>query len=303
MPLVAISIQTAAGVFVAGEAGSSLAERPAGHDGSRLTSPQEGHQAGDSGQAAEASHGGGHEHGGLLSYPLKTLEQSTGLAIPEYAAWGWVITILLAIVCRKAGAALRSAPERNLAGFLELCVSGISGMARDFIGHGYEKHVPFIGTAFIFILCCNLSGLVPMVISPTGAMGGNAETYGLHTTIALALCAFVYVQYWGFRQNGLKYLSHFVGEPIWLFWLNIPIHIIGELARPLSLSLRLFGNIGGEDKILFVLGTMGILTIPLYWPLSLFAVFTGFLQAFVFTGLVCAYLEGVTPHVSEGEGH
>jgi len=244
------------------------------------------------------------EHGGILFYPLKKVEEGTGVAVPEFAVWGWIIAIGLAIMATRVAKGVSRIPKAGIASFFELCVDGLSSIAKSFIGPGFERHVPFIGSLFIFILCCNLSGIVPGVASPTGAMGPNAETIGFNTTIALGFCAFLYVQIAGFRQCGLGYLKHFVGDPWWLFPINIPIHIIGEAARPVSLAVRLFGNVGGEDKILHVLAAMAIISIPLHWPLTAFAVFTGFLQAFVFSGLVCAYLQGTMPHHEEhAEAH
>ncbi len=265
-------------------------------------SPQPVEAEGTHAPAAAGEHGAKVEHeahGGVLYAPLQAVERSTGVAIPEFAVWGWLIAILLAAIAIRARRSLSHEPKPGISSFFELCFDGLSSLAKSFIGPGYEKHLPFVGALFMYILCCNLTGVIPGVSSPTGAMGPLAEAYGLNTTLALALCAFVYVQVAGFRQNGLRYLMHFVGEPVWLFPLNLPIHIIGELARPLSLAVRLYGNVGGEDKILHVLAAMFLVAIPLHWPLSAFAVFTGFLQAFVFVGLVCAYLQGTMAHQHE----
>lgn len=270
------------------------------------TSPAGEPRSAEAPVAHAAPTGGEHEatteheaHGGILYAPLRAVEHSTGVAIPEFAVWGWLIAILLAVIAIRARRSLSPEPKPGLSSFFELCFDGLSSLARSFIGPGYERHLPFVGALFMYILCCNLTGVIPGVSSPTGAMGPLAEAYGLNTTVALALCAFVYVQIAGFRQNGWRYLMHFVGEPVWLFPLNLPIHIIGELARPLSLAVRLYGNVGGEDKILHVLAAMFLVAIPLHWPLAAFAVFTGFLQAFVFVGLVCAYLQGTMAHQHE----
>ena len=137
----------------------------------------------------------------------------------------------------------------------------------------------FIASLFVLTLSIGRasSGL------PTGVSEGDF-LLGLNTTLSLALVAIIYVHYVAIRKAGLKsYLLHFVGEPWWLFPVNIPIHIVGEVARPVSLAFRLFGNIGGEDKVLHFLAIIMFLSaVPLHVP-TFFAVFTGLLRAYVFT--------------------
>lgn len=211
-----------------------------------------------------------------------------------------IALIVLALVVRKR---LEFIPRRNLAGLMELIVDTLRDFARGAIGPGGEAHAPFIATLFLFIVTANWIGLVPGFLSPIGVTSGDALT-GLNTTFALALIAIVYVHYVAIRKRGLKsYLLHFAGEPLWLAPLNVPIHIIGELARPLSLAFRLFGNIGGEDKVLHYLAILLFLAaVPLHVPMTLFGVFTGILQAYVFTALTCAYIAGFLEHDDEEHG-
>lgn len=208
--------------------------------------------------------------------------------------------ILLAVATMRR---LSYEPKRDLAGFMELCVEGLCNFTRDAIGPGGEKHVPFIASLFIFIVGANWMGVVPGMVSPVGVSEDPWLT-GLNTTVALALVAVGYVHFVAIRTRGLReYLRHYVGEPVWLAPLNIPIHIIGELARPLSLAFRLFGNIGGEDKVLHLLAAVLFLTaIPLHAPMTMFAVFTGLLQAYVFTALTCSYIAGYLSHDAEEHG-
>ena len=131
-------------------------------------------------------------------------------------------------------------------------------------------------------------------------------------TIALAIVALVAVQYYGFRARGWRYLLHFVGEPWWLFIVMIPIHLVGEVARLLSLSIRLFGNIFGKEivigQILVLLGAilaMQHLT-ELLWrgpaimsglailhlPLLLLALLISLIQALIFASLTGVYIQG-----------
>jgi F-type H+-transporting ATPase subunit a len=181
---------------------------------------------------------------------------------------------------------------------LELIVGGLERFVTDLIGPQGPKYLPLIGTLFLYILFMNLSGLIP---------GWKSPTANLNVTIALAVTVFLFVQYQGVRANGLfGYLKHFWGEPAWLGPLNFPIHIIGELARPLSLSIRLFGNIFGEDMVIIVLVGLGLslipsLPLPIQAPMYFFGVFTSFVQALVFSILTSAYIAGATAH--EGHDH
>lgn len=215
----------------------------------------------------------------------------------------WFLCLLLIAVALATRKRLSRLPERNLAGFMELIVEALDNFAEGAIGPGGKKHAWFISSLFIFIVAANWLGLIPGFLSPVGVSEESALT-GINTTAALAITAFLYVHFVAIRTTGLKsYLKHFVGEPIWLAPLNVPIHVIGELARPLSLAFRLFGNIGGEDKVLHLLAiTLFLAAVPLHVPMTLFAVFTGLLQAYVFCALTCSYIAGFTAHHGEEHG-
>ncbi len=172
---------------------------------------------------------------------------------------------------------------------LEFIVTALENFVRGIVGEAEVKTLtPIIGTTFIFILSLSLIGLVPGFISPT------ANTA---TTVALALMAFVFVQYMAISRQGFKkYCMHFLGEPIWLAPLMLPLHIIGELARPLSLSIRLFGNIFGEETVVAVLVLIAtsilgnFFWIPLQFPMMLFSIFGSLVQSLVFSMLVSIYI-------------
>jgi F-type H+-transporting ATPase subunit a len=139
-----------------------------------------------------------------------------------------------------------------------------------------------IGTLTLFILGCNLLGLVPGFKSPTS---------NLNTTVACALVVFFSTHIIGIRRHGLfRYLRQFIGPIWWLAPVMLPIELIGHLARPISLSIRLFGNIFGEDAVLLILFFLVPLVIPL--PLMLLAIFTGVVQTFVFVMLSMVYIAG-----------
>jgi F-type H+-transporting ATPase subunit a len=210
--------------------------------------------------------------------------------------------IVLALVARKR---LRRIPGKDVGGFMELVVEMLQDFVRGAIGPRAEEHIPFIASLFLFITVANWVGILPGVLSPIG-VSTEDKLLGLNTTVALALTAIAYVHFYAIRRGGLKnYVMHFVGEPVWLAPINIPIHFIGELSRPVSLAFRLFGNIGGEDKVLHLLAiVLMISALPIHAPITLFAVFTGLLQAYVFTALTCSYIGGFLEHHDlREEGH
>ena len=131
-------------------------------------------------------------------------------------------------------------PRFTLRNFFELILGFLSQLAEDVIGHHYKKYLPLLGTCFIFILFMNLLGLIPGFLPPTQKM---------NITVGLAVVIFLSTHYFGLRENGLAYLKHFLGPVWWMAPIMLPIEIISHLARPLSLSLRLFGNINGDHKV------------------------------------------------------
>lgn len=207
--------------------------------------------------------------------------------VPEAVPNTWLVLIILSVLAIVSTRRTQRVPS-GLQNAIEWIYTALNGFVKNiFGGEQGSQFTPIIGTAFIFILSLNLFGLIPGFISPTA---------NINTTVSLALAAFIIVQYYGIKGVGFKnYLMHFVGDPWWLAPIMIPIHIIGELARPLSLSIRLFGNIFGEDMviailILIVIQVLGNILVPIQFPMLLFAVFTSFVQALVFSMLVAIYI-------------
>lgn len=238
---------------------------------------------------------GGLEHGTWLHwlYYYKILPEWMPEVVPETL----LVVISLSAVAIVARTRLETRNPGRLQLFLEFCVTSLDSFVRGIVGGEARTLTPIIGTFFIFILCMNLMGLFPGLTSPTS---------NINTPASLAIVAFIIVQLYGIRKRGfINYLKHFAGEPLVLAPLMFPIHVIGELARPLSLTIRLFGNIFGEDMviaiiILIVTSVMGKILLPLQFPMLLFAIFTSFVQALVFSMLVTIY---VTVAISEHEEH
>lgn len=138
--------------------------------------------------------------------------------------------------------------------------------------------LPVVGTLTIFIGVANLLGLIPGLQSPTP---------DINTPLAMALVVFFSVPYFGIRTQGLlRYLKHYV-EPIFIM---LPIELASEIARTFSLTFRLFGNILGEEIIIAILFVISPFIVPV--PMMLFSIFTGVLQAYIFTLLTCVYIGG-----------
>jgi F-type H+-transporting ATPase subunit a len=154
------------------------------------------------------------------------------------------------------------------------------------IGHEGPKFLPFLGTLFIFILFSNLIGIIPGFESPT--MNPSVPA-------GCAVLVFVYYNFMGFKQQGiLKYLAHFAGPVWWLAWLMIPIELISHMARPLSLTIRLFANmLAGEKVTVVFLGLTYLVAPAVFMGLH---VFVSFLQAYIFVLLTMMYLSETVPH-------
>lgn len=170
---------------------------------------------------------------------------------------------------------------KGLQNFFEFLIGSLEDFVVANMGEDGRKVFPVLATLFIYILTCNAGGLVPGMDSPTA---------NINTTASMAVFIFVYYQYWGFKLHGAHYIHHFMGPVGWMAPLMFPIEVIGHFARMLSLSLRLFGNIRGEDIVLALLFMLApvVSTIPMYFLFLLADV----IQAFVFFMLSMLYLKG-----------
>ncbi|MBI1746475.1 MAG: F0F1 ATP synthase subunit A [Acidobacteria bacterium] len=192
-----------------------------------------------------------------------------------------LIIIVFAVYLRRRLSVDRPGAAQHM---IESLVEALRQQQESIIGHhDYKRYLPFLGTLGLFILISNLIGLIPYFQSPT------ANT---NLTFGCAIIAFLYYHWQGIRKQGLwHYLKHFAGPIWWLAPLMIPIEIISHFSRILSLGVRLFANIYGEDMVIAVFAFLFPLLLPL--PLMFLAVFTSVLQAFVFVLLTIIYLAGV----------
>lgn len=161
--------------------------------------------------------------------------------------------------------------------FFEMILDALMGMMQGVIGPEYKRYVPVIGTLALFILCSNLLGLVPGFVPPTD---------NLNTTFACSIIVFLYFNYHGLRVHGFGHITH-LANPIGKWWgwflapLMFPLEVIALSVRPLSLALRLAGNMIGDHKVLFAFAGL----VPIVVPLPFYAL--GLMVCIIQTAVFC----------------
>jgi F-type H+-transporting ATPase subunit a len=170
--------------------------------------------------------------------------------------------------------------------FMEAAVDFVTDIAKDQLGESfYKEWIPFIGTLFFFVFGCNWAGAVipwKLIELPQGELA--APTNDINTTVALALLTSAAYFYAGLSKKGLGYFKRYI-QPIPLL---LPINILEDFTKPLSLSFRLFGNILADELTVTVLTSLVPLVIPL--PIMLLGIFAGSVQALIFSTLAAAYI-------------
>jgi F-type H+-transporting ATPase subunit a len=205
----------------------------------------------------------------------------------------WFVIAILVIASLAATKNIQRIPS-GIQNFMEYALEFIRDLAKSQLGEkDYRPWVPFIGTLFLFIFVSNWSGaLLPwkLIKIPEGELA--APTNDINTTVAFALLTSLAYFYAGFRKRGLGYFKKYV-EPTPIL---LPIAILEDFTKPLSLSFRLFGNILADELVVAVL----VLLIPLFIPLPVMALglFTSAIQALVFATLAAAYIH----EAMEGHG-
>jgi F-type H+-transporting ATPase subunit a len=196
----------------------------------------------------------------------------------------WIVIAIILAMAVLTTRDLKPIPEGGQ-NFIEYVLEFIRDIAKTQIGHEYKTWVPFIGTMFLFIFVSNWSGaLVPWKIIelPHGELG--APTNDINTTAGLALLTSVAYFYAGIGKRGLEYFTKYVQPtPVLL-----PINVLEDFTKPLSLSFRLFGNILADELVVAVLISLVPLVIPI--PLIFLGLFTSAIQALIFATLSGAYI-------------
>jgi len=198
-----------------------------------------------------------------------------------HVLYSWAIIVILVVLGRLATRQVGMIP-RGLYNLFELVIGGLEEFMVTVTGEKGRTYFPLICTLFLYIFIGNLLGLVPGMLSPTA---------NLNTTLSMALIVFVTFQAVGIKEHGFGYIKHFMGPVWWLAPLMIPIELIAHLARVMSLSFRLFGNIMAEDMLMIVVMMLaGKFFAP--FPLFFLFMFNAFVQAFIFTMLTMMYIAG-----------
>ena len=214
------------------------------------------------------------------------------LGLPEKIATAGLVAGLLVLfaarVRRKLGATEAALePEdgvtvRNLA---ESLVEAISGLAEGVIGHGAERYVPLLASFFVFILACNLIGLVP---------GFSPPTSDFNITFGLGVVSFIAYQVAGAREHGLRYVKQFLGSVVLLYPLMLVVELFSHVFRPVSLGIRLFANMLADHYVVEIFTGLTKIGIPVaFYGLGAFVCVV---QAFVFTMLSAIYIALAVSH-------
>ena len=206
--------------------------------------------------------------------------------IPHNVTHAFLASIILIIVALVIRSSIRLVPK-GIQNFVEVVTEAMLKLVEENIGHHWGKTLfPFICTIFMFILLCNLMGLIP---------GFTAATANVNTNAAMAVPVFLATHYYGIRVNGIKYVNHFLGPirsiaALPLMILMFIVEFIGHIARPLTLTVRLFGNMTAKHILLLVLAILAPWGIPsLILALGLLV---SVVQALVFALLSTLYLAG-----------
>ncbi len=288
-------------------AGVALAEPEPGHDdhGAAVEHVEQTENAEHVDDAhGEAAHDAHAEHDPYHLQNFVTLffgEQLKGHEAYLEPIFSAIIAVLMMSIMMRVATKRTDKPGR-LQVAVEMLMGGLDTMVHGIIGETGRRYTPYLGTLFIFIWLNNLSGLVPFF---------HASTSSLNTTVALAICTFFYVQAIALKENGIGgYLFHLAGSPRsgveWgIFPLMFMLHVAGEFIKPMSLSLRLYGNVMGEDKLIAVFVVLGAgmlaftnmpIGIPIHVPIVFLALLTSTIQALVFTLLSMVYIALMLPH-------
>ena len=170
--------------------------------------------------------------------------------------------------------------------FFEYLAESVYGMCEGSLGEKHAaRYFPLIGALWMFILFANLIGLVPGLIAATDT---------LKTNVGIAVMVFLLTHYYGFKEQGPGYAKHFLGPVWWLIPLMLPIELISHIARPVSLSMRLMGNMLADHKVVFAFFTMVPILVPV--PFMLLGVLVCVIQAFVFCTLTMVYIGMAVEH-------
>jgi F-type H+-transporting ATPase subunit a len=212
----------------------------------------------------------------------------------DHVLGGLLVFVLLTVLAFRYTLAVRGAPDGGVVPPPRFCVRNLLELFGDIIfglmegpmgAKNARKYLPVVGSLFVFILFCNLLSLIPGFLPPTDT---------LKTNVALAVLVFVLTHVFGLVAHGPKYLKHFLGPVWWLAWLMLPIELVSHIARPVSLSVRLLGNIMADHKVGAVFFALIPFLVPV--PFLVMGVLVSVVQAVVFSLLSTIYISTAIAH-------
>jgi F-type H+-transporting ATPase subunit a len=227
------------------------------------------------------------EHG----FTWHSLTPFSGM-VPIHVFHGLFALLLIILVAWRIRVSLNKARDplipdtkfsaRNV---FELVVQATYGQLRAIIGPSGDKYITLIGGLFIFIFFCNIIAIVP---------GFVPATDNLNTNLAMSLIVFLVYNYYGFKEHGISYLKQFAGPILWLAPLMFLIELLSHLFRPMSLSIRLFGNMFGDHMVLGIFSDLVPLVVPVIF--MILGIVVSLIQAFVFAALTTVYIALAVSH-------
>jgi F-type H+-transporting ATPase subunit a len=189
-------------------------------------------------------------------------------------------------VARGGDDAIVPPPRFSLRNLVEMFTDAVLGIAEGVMGaKNARRFLPLIGTLAFFIFFSNCLSLIPGLIPPTST---------LKTNVALALSVFLLTHIYGVAEHGPKYFKHFLGPMLVLAPLMLPIELVSHVARPISLSLRLLGNIAADHKVVSAFFVLVPLLLPV--PFLILGVLVAIVQTLVFCLLTMVYIQGAVAH-------
>jgi F-type H+-transporting ATPase subunit a len=304
-----------AALILVGAAGLAFRALPAAASGSEHGAASGHGAAAEHGEHAKKAHGGGGvvDHWSYFSSiipesAVNNFKQMLGLSwfgqepvtrvmhVPM-SAFAAILALLLGVAAgrrfRNVDEAIRPAEKPSMTGFVEVLLEGVYGIATQVMSEKYAKKAfPLLATLTLYILICNLFGCIPGLFPPTD---------NLNTTLSMAIVVFFATHYLGVQAHGPGYFKHFLGPIIHplalpLMLLMAVIETIGHLARPVSLSIRLMGNMTADHKVLAIFIGFGILVAPL--PIQVLGLIVALVQTMVFLLLSAVYI-GLAVDVEE----
>ena len=228
----------------------------------------------------------------LFAVPVAALLHALGIhvhhpdrPIPDYVAMQVLVFLLLVLAFIIVRARLSVDKPGALQHMMESIIGFVENSCHEIIGHDYQRYAPYICALGMFILCCNVLGLIPFFDTPTG---------NPRVPLGCAVVTWIFYHAHGIRANGFAYIKHFLGPVWWLAPLMLVIEVCSHLARILSLTVRLFANMFAGDMVTLVFFSMIPIGVPIVFMLLHLGV--AFIQTYIFILLAMVYLGEAVAH-------